>query len=109
MSAASLGDIMKFSTLVSGLVAAAVSLCAVSPSLAASDPKYILPEAARAAPDGRSLVVLVGQEELKSNINPSTVVVATGGGLIGALIDAKINADRAARALDDMGTDLRAL
>ena len=87
---------MKFKVLVSGLVAA-FFVASAAPSLAA-DPKFVLPEAARAAPDGRALQILVGQEEIKSDINPSNVSVAMGGGMLAALIDAKIQADRAKAA-----------
>lgn len=61
-------------------------------------PKSVLLETARAAPDGRRVQVVVGQVELGSNINPSYVMVAMGGGLIGGLIDAKVQSDRARRA-----------
>ena len=83
----------------------AVMFCAIVALLglsagpaAAGDSKYVLAPEARTAPNGRGLEVLVGQGEIKSDINPSDVVAATGGGLLGALIDAKINSDRAKRA-----------
>lgn len=88
---------MKFSTCLSAAVAACVLMVAVSPAMAAA-PKYIMPEASRTLEGGRGTQILVSQSEIKSNINPSTVSVATGGGLLGALIDAKIESDRAKRA-----------
>lgn len=87
---------MKFKSVVAGLMAASLLTCAGSPALAA--PKYLMPEASRTIEGGRGAQVLVAQSEIKSNINGSYVSVATGGGLIGALIDAKIEADRAKRA-----------
>jgi voltage-gated potassium channel Kch len=79
-----------------GLAAVLLSLSAVQ--AVAATPKNILVETARPAEGGRTIQVLVGQEEMKSDINPSNVVVATGGGLLGALVDAGINAERAKKA-----------
>ncbi|MDB5433636.1 MAG: hypothetical protein JWP35_4752 [Caulobacter sp.] len=64
----------------------------------AGDHKTVLHQEARTVEGGRTVQVLVAQAEIKSDINPSNVVVATGGGLLGALIDAKINSDRAKKA-----------
>ncbi|HEX6741853.1 MAG TPA: hypothetical protein VF079_08685, partial [Sphingomicrobium sp.] len=47
---------------------------------------------------GRSLRVLVAQSEIKSDINLSNVAVATGGGLLGALIGAAVDSARAKKA-----------
>jgi len=47
---------------------------------------------------GRSLHVMVAQAELKSDINPSNVAVATGGGLLGGLIGAAVDSARAKKA-----------
>lgn len=47
---------------------------------------------------GRSLRVLVAQSEIKSDINPSNVAVATGGGLLGGLIGAAVDSARAKKA-----------
>ena len=77
----------------------AVALSGLSAGAAAAGPpKNILPPEARSVQNGRDLEVLIGQSEIKSNINLSQVVVATGGGLLGALIDAKIDSDHAKRA-----------
>jgi ABC-type uncharacterized transport system auxiliary subunit len=80
-----------------GAVAAVFSLSVAMPA-AAADQKFVFPEEAKTVEGGRDLRVLVSQTELKSDINQSNIVVATGGGLLGALIDAKVNADRAKRA-----------
>lgn len=87
---------MRSRILLAGLMAVLVATPA-APSMAGV-PKYVLVETARPVADTRTVHVLVGQEELKSDINPSQVVVATGGGLLGALIDAGINAERAKKA-----------
>ena len=47
---------------------------------------------------GRSLRVLVAQSEIKSDINLSNVAVATGGGMLGALIGAAVDSARAKKA-----------
>jgi hypothetical protein len=47
---------------------------------------------------GRSLRVLVAQSEIKSDINLSNVAVATGGGLLGALIGAAVDSAHAKKA-----------
>ena len=47
---------------------------------------------------GRSLHVMVAQSELKSDINPSNIAVATGGGLLGGLIGAAVDSARAKKA-----------
>jgi hypothetical protein len=47
---------------------------------------------------GRSLQVVVAQSEIKSDINPSNIAVATGGGLLGGLIAAAVDSARAKKA-----------
>ena len=47
---------------------------------------------------GRSLHVMVAQSEIKSDINLSNVAVATGGGMLGALIGAAVDSARAKKA-----------
>ncbi len=88
---------MKLKSCVAGLVAVGMIVAVAAPAVAAP-PKYIMPEASRTLEGGRAGQVLVAQSELKSNINPSTISVAAGGGLLVALIDAKIESDRAKRA-----------
>lgn len=75
----------------------AASACLAAPA-SAGDQKAVLSEAARAAPGGRGIEVVVSQAELGSNINPSMAMVAMGGGLLGVVIDAKVNSDREHRA-----------
>jgi hypothetical protein len=82
----------------------AVALCLAAPALAAEPkppkiPKSVLVEAARAAPGGRGVDVVVGQAEIASNINPSFATLAMGGGVLGVIIDAKVDSDRAKRAM----------
>lgn len=80
-----------------GVAAAALCLLLASPA-GAADRKYILPDAARTVEGGRDVRVLLTQPEIAPEINVSNVVVATGGGLIGVMIDAKVNSDRTKRA-----------
>lgn len=89
---------MRIKSFAAGLMAATIAVSGVATPVLAGVPKYILQEAYRPVADSRAVHVLVGQEELKSNINPSMVGTATGGGLLGALIDIQIQADRAKKA-----------
>lgn len=52
---------------------------------------------------GRSLQVIVAQSEIKSDINPSNIAVATGGGLLGGLIGAAVDSARAKKAEELIG------
>lgn len=79
-------------------------LCLAVPALAADAkpkaiPKSVFPESERVLTGGRDIVVVVSQAEISSNINPSQLTAAMQGGLLPALIDAKIDSDRAKRAL----------
>lgn len=93
---------MTFKSLIAGLVAASMVACAAAPAMAA--PKYLLPEATRSVEGGRGAVLVLAQSELRAEIDPSNAmllgVALTGGAgaLVGGAIDAKINADRTARA-----------
>jgi hypothetical protein len=58
----------------------------------------VLQESARALEGGRAVHVNVAQPELAAAINPSNVTGAMGGGLIGAMIDSSIQANRSGRA-----------
>lgn len=70
------------------------------PSLAG--PPNFVSEEARTVAGGRAVQVLVAQSEIKSNINQSYATVALGGGLLGALIDAAVEAERAKKAEEDI-------
>lgn len=52
---------------------------------------------------GRALHVVVAQSEIKSDINPSNIAVATGGGLLGGLIGAAVDSARAKKAEELIG------
>lgn len=89
------GIVSMRKALLSGLAAA---LMVVSMPASAGTPKNILLETARPVPDAREVHVYVGQEEIAAEINPSQVSMVTGGGLLGALIDIQIQAERAKKA-----------
>lgn len=80
------------------LIALCASVMPLSQAMASSTPNYVT-EAARTVDGGRAVQVVVGQGEIKSNIEP---VVVAGPGLLGALIAAgvasKMEADRAKKA-----------
>ncbi|HEY5722618.1 MAG TPA: hypothetical protein VIT45_09880, partial [Allosphingosinicella sp.] len=61
-------------------------------------PSPIVTEEMHAVPADRAVQVLVAQSEIKSNINPSNIAVATGGGLLGGLMAASQNASRTKKA-----------
>ncbi len=77
--------------------AVVASVCLTAPAHAGNS-KTVLPEAQRGFPGGRAVEVIVSQAELGSNINPSMAEVAMGGGLLGVVIDAKVDSDREHRA-----------
>ncbi len=87
---------MKSVAFVGGLTVAVVALLSASGAAAANH--NFVPEAARSIQGGRGLAVVIAQGEIKSDINPSNIAVAAGGGLLAALVDAKVNSDRAKRA-----------
>ena len=58
----------------------------------------VLQESARTVEGGRAVHVNVAQPELGAAINPSNVTGAMGGGLIGAMIDSSIQANRSDQA-----------
>ncbi len=74
------------------------SLLPMSAAAYAGAPPLVVAESARTVTGGRSVEVVVGQAELKSDINPSNVAVATGGGLLGALIATSIDASHTKKA-----------
>jgi len=67
--------------------------------------KSLDPEA-RVSPGGRTILVAIPQEEIKTNIEAAGVAAAAGGGLVMALIDAGIESSRAKRA-EEAVTPLR--
>ena len=97
-----------------GWAALSAGLLLAAPAFAAGPPVAI-PESQRAIAGGRGLEVTVPQAELGANINASNLDMAMGGGVLGVLIDAKIEADRGKRskalitplreALDDVDAD----
>lgn len=89
-------EIMKV-TLRLSLALALVSPIAMPGALAARAPD-VVSEQARTVAGGRPLQVLVVQSEIKSDINPSNLMIATGGGLLGAVLQASQNASRAKKA-----------
>jgi hypothetical protein len=89
---------MRIKSLVGGLMAALVITSVTPAASLAGVPKYVLLEAARPAPDGRQVHVMVGQEEIKSAIDVSRGGAVVVGGLLGALIDIQIQAERAKKA-----------
>ena len=69
----------------------------VSMAYAAATPSVVA-ESARTVTGGRAVQVVVGQMEIKSDINPSNIAVYTGGGLLGAMVQASVDAERAKKA-----------
>lgn len=61
-------------------------------------PQRYVSEQVKALPDGRAVQVLVAQSEIATDINPSNLAVATGGGILGGLLAASQNASRAKQA-----------
>ncbi len=89
------------------LTAFAVAFLASAPAMATPRNGAVFPEAARAVDGGRAVHVLVPQTELRPQINTSNVSAAMGGGLLGALIDSSVDANRSRRA-DDLIAPIRA-
>lgn len=87
---------MKYAAHASICVAIAAATVA-GPAIAAGPPDVIA-EQARSVAGDRVVQVLVAQAEIKSDINPSNIAVATGGGLIGGLLAASQNASRTKKA-----------
>ncbi|MBL0022151.1 MAG: hypothetical protein IPP23_07535 [Sphingomonadales bacterium] len=88
-----------------------VSLLTVSAMLAVAAPVTVS-AASTVAPvvvqtsaveGGRTLQVMVAQSEIKTDINPSNIAVATGGGLLGGLIGAAVDSARAKKAEELVG------
>jgi hypothetical protein len=64
----------------------------------AAAPAGVVEEQARTVAGGRAVQVMVAQSEIKADINPSNIAVATGGGLLGGLLAASQNAARTKKA-----------
>ncbi|MDB5709913.1 MAG: hypothetical protein JWL96_1983 [Sphingomonas bacterium] len=69
-------------------------------------PQSFIGDKMRGTAGGVALRVSVAQSEIKSDINPSNIAVATGGGLFGALLGAAIDAGKAKKA-EELITPLR--
>lgn len=80
------------------LLVALAAFALAEPAAAQRRNVGVLPEVSRAIEGGRSVQVVVPQPELAANITPSNVAGAMGGGLIGAMIDSSVQANRAGRA-----------
>lgn len=92
-----------------GLRAAALVAFAMYSSAAeAADvsPQSFIGDTMRGTAGGVTVRVAVAQSEIKSDINPSNIAVATGGGLFGALIGAAVDSARAKKA-EELITPLR--
>lgn len=84
--------------------AAGMLFLAAMPVTAAADKAQVPAVSQTAAVEGgRTLHVVVAQSEIKSDINPSNIAVATGGGLLGGLIGAAVDSARAKKAEELIG------
>ncbi len=77
-------------------LALALTVAPVMPAMAASN--TVVTDAIRNQQTKPHARVLVAQMEIKSDINPSNIAAATGGGLLGGLIQAAVDADRTKKA-----------
>ncbi len=75
----------------------AIAGAPVGSAAIAAGPAGAVSDEARAV-EGRAVQVLVAQSEIRSNINPSNIAVATGGGLLGGALAASQNASRTKKA-----------
>src|SRR5215204_3132853 len=85
----------KFLPIATGV---AVVISSVSTQSAFAEPVMTITPAFISQQSSRSVRVLVAQAQIKSDINASTLAVATGGGMLGGLIAAAQNSERAKRA-----------
>lgn len=83
--------------MLAGICLAAACASLAAPAVAAK-PVRVLTEETRAAVPAGAVHVLVAQSEVASDINPSNIAVYTGGGLLGGLLAAHQNAERAKKA-----------
>ncbi len=87
---------MKFA--VRAGICLALASASISSTAIAANPPNVISAQERSIAGNRALQVLVAQPEIKSDINPSNIAVATGGGLIGGLLAASQNAARTKKA-----------
>jgi hypothetical protein len=87
---------MKIATKLALIATFAVTATATAATAAIAP--NIVSETARTVQGGRQIQVLVAQAEIKTDINPSNIAVATGGGMLGGLLAASQNAKRAKKA-----------
>jgi hypothetical protein len=87
---------------------ALVAFAMYSSAAVAADvsPQSFIGDTMRGTAGGVTVRVAVAQSEIKSDINPSNIAVATGGGLFGALIGAAVDSARAKKA-EELITPLR--
>lgn len=80
-------------------LAMSLMLAAATPvSVQAAPPAASVVSQTAAVEGGRALHVMVAQSEIKTDINPSNIAVASGGGLLGGLIGAAVDSARAKKA-----------
>ena len=80
------------------ICAAMFAVSSASAAFGAAYDKYAMPEEAKNVENGRIVQDLVPQAEIKTSINGSYAMVAMGGGLLGALIDAEIQKNQTEKA-----------
>ena len=76
----------------------ALCLCGAAADARDVSPQSFIAAPMRATPGSVAVRVEVAQGEIKSDINPSNIAVATGGGLLGAIIGAAVDSARAKKA-----------
>ena len=85
-------------TILRATVLVAVGACGSAAVARDVSPQSYIADTTRAAPGSVTVRVEVAQAEIKSDINPSNVAVATGGGLLGAIVGAAIDSANAKKA-----------
>ncbi len=91
-----LGDTMKTSKFL--VISFALAVAPINASVWAAPAVSASTEKVQAFTGTRTVQVLVAQTEIKTDINPSNIAVATGGGMLGGLLAAAQNAARAKKA-----------
>jgi hypothetical protein len=79
-------------------ICVALAIASVNASVWAAQSVNSTTEKVQAFTGPRTVQVLIAQTEIKTDINPSNLDVATGGGLLGGLLAASQNASRAKKA-----------